>query len=77
MRSLEVELEARVEQALVPHLLPLLLIRLCTACPAQVSVLIQGAFHAQALPQQTFQDHGHQVQRSSSTPVLMVQSLVG
>jgi hypothetical protein len=45
MRSLEVELEAWVEQALVPHLLPLLLIRLCTACPAQVSVLIHGAFH--------------------------------
>ena len=45
MRSLEAELEARVEQALVPHLLPLLLIRLCTACPAQASVLLQGAVH--------------------------------
>ena len=45
MRSLEAELEARVEQGLVPHLLSSLQILLCIACPAQASVLLQGAVH--------------------------------
>ena len=45
MSSLEVELEPWVEQALVTHLLWSLQILLCAACPAQASVLLQGAVH--------------------------------